>query len=75
MVKNNAASYREFENEQKKGKKNLNFRSEDSNSRFSVIFLPMIWIFMEGEGVKIKSKQASKRDGTLNVELAFCARM
>ena len=25
----------------------------------------MIWIFMEGEGDEIKSKQASKRDRTL----------
>ena len=30
-----------------------------------IIFLPMIWIFMEGEGDEIKSKQASKRDTTL----------
>ena len=32
-----------------------------SDPRFSVIFPPMIWIFMEVEGEKVKSKQASKR--------------
>ena len=37
----------------------------DLNPRFSVIFPPMILIFMEGEGDEIKSKQASKRDRTL----------
>ena len=57
--------YGEFENEQKKDKNNLTFRSGDSNPRFSVIFLPMIRLFMEGEGDEIKSKQASKRDRTL----------
>ena len=40
-------------------------RSGDLNHRFSVIFPPRIWIFMEGEGDEIKSKQASKRDRTL----------
>jgi hypothetical protein len=35
--------------------------SGNSDSRFSVIFPPMIWFFMEGEGDEIKSKQASKR--------------
>jgi hypothetical protein len=49
----------------RKYKKILTFQSEDSNPRFSVIFLPMIWIFMEGKGDKIKSKQASTRDRTL----------
>ena len=47
----------------KKDKFFLTFRSVDLNPRFSVIFPPMIWIFMESE--KIKSKQASKRDRTL----------
>ena len=47
-------------------KKCLTYRSGDSNPRFSVIFPPMIWIFMEGEGDEIKSKQTSKRDRTLN---------
>ena len=49
----------------KRTKKFLTYWSGDSNPRFSVIFSPMIWIFMEGEGVEIKSKQASKRDRTL----------
>ena len=43
----------------------LCFRSEDLNPRFSVIFPPMIWIFMESEEPEIKWKQASKRDRTL----------
>ena len=59
-----AVFYREFENEQN-DKKKLTFQSRDLNPRFSVIFPPMIWIFMEGEGDEIKSTQASKRDGTL----------
>ena len=49
----------------KKDKTFLTFRSGDLNPRFSVIFPPMIWIFMENEGDEIKSKQASKRDRTL----------
>ena len=60
-----AVFYEEIENEQKKDKKNLTYRSRDSNPRFSVIFLAMIWIFMVGEGDEIKSKQASKWDRTL----------
>ena len=32
-----------------------------------IIFLPMIWIFMEGEGNESKSKQTSKRDRTLQL--------
>ena len=43
----------------------MTFRSKDLNPRFSVIFLPMIWIFMESEEPEIKSKQAYKRDRTL----------
>ena len=35
------------------------------NPRFSLIFLPMIWIFMESDEPEIKSKQASKRDRNL----------
>ena len=56
--------YWEFGKEQKKGKKKtfLTFRSGELNSRFSVIFLPKIWIFVESEGDKIKSKQPPKRD-------------
>ena len=37
-----AVFYGEFENEQKKDKKNLTFRSRNSNPRFPVIFPPMI---------------------------------
>ena len=51
----------------KRTKKILTLRSGDSNPRFSVIFPPMIWIYMEGEGDKIKSKQASKRDRTFTL--------
>ena len=49
----------------KEGQKILTFRSGDLNPRFSVIFPPMILIFMESEGDEIKSKQASKKDRTL----------
>ena len=55
----------EFENEKKKEQKNLTFRSRNLNPRFSVIFSPMIGIFMESEEPEIKSTQASKRYGTL----------
>ena len=55
----------EFENERKDNKFFLTFRSGDLNPRFSVIFPPMIWIFMESEEPEIKLKQASKRDKTL----------
>ena len=56
-----------------KGQKKMTFRSRDLNPRFLVIFPPMIWIFMESEEYKIKSKQASKRDRTLstNEVIAF----
>ena len=48
-------------------KKNKTFfilRSGDSNPRLPVIFPPMIWILMDGEGEEIKSKQASERNRT-----------
>ena len=54
----------EFENE-KKNEKKMTSQSGDLNPRFSEIFPPMVWIFMEGEGDEIKPKQASKRDRTL----------
>ena len=57
--------YWEFENEKKKDKTFLTLWSGDLNPRFSVIFPPMIWIFIEGKGDKVKSKQASKIDRTL----------
>ena len=65
MVKNKDMQFFKENLKRKEDKKCLTFRSGDSNSRFSVIFPPMIWIFMEGEGDEIKSKQASKRDRTL----------
>ena len=49
----------------KKDKKVLTFQSGDLNPRFSVIFLPMIWIFMEIEGDEIKSRQGSLKFSNL----------
>ena len=43
----------------------LTLRSGDSNLRFSVIFLPMIRIFMKGEGDEIKPKLRSYDFSTL----------
>ena len=43
----------------KKDKKFLTIRSRDSNPRFSIIFPPTIWVFMEGEGDEIKSRLGS----------------
>ena len=43
----------------KKDKHFLTFESGDWDPRFSVIFPPTIWIFMEGEGDEIKSRQVS----------------
>ena len=47
---------------EKDGQKILTFPSRDLNPRFSVIFPPIIWIFLESEEGEIKSKQVSKRD-------------
>ena len=63
--------YGEFENEKKKGQKILTFWSGDLNPRFSVIFPPMIWIFMESDREEIKLKQASKRDRTFKKSARF----
>ena len=60
-----AVFYGEFENVKKKGQKILTFRSGDLSPTFSVIVLPMIWIFMGSEEDEIKSKQASKKVRTL----------
>ena len=49
----------EFENEKKKDKKILTFRSGDLNPGFSVIYPPMIWTFMGSEEDGIKSRQGS----------------
>ena len=54
----------------KKDQKNLTFQSGDLNPRFSVIFPPMILIFMESEGDEIQSKQASIRDRSLRRSLS-----
>ena len=62
--------YGEFENEQKKEKK-IDLPERGMKPRFSVIFPPMVWIFMEGEGDEIKSKQASKRGRTLPFTLKW----
>ena len=45
--------------------KDTQFCVKNLNPQSSEIFPTMIWIFMESEGDEIKSKQASKRDGTL----------
>ena len=67
MVKNKDMQFfmENLKMKRKKDKKFLTFRSRDLNPRFSVIFSPMIWIFMESEEPEIKPKQASKRDRTL----------
>ena len=57
----------EFENEKKKEGKKFNLPEQGFEPRFSVIFPPEIWIFMESEEPEIKSKQVSKRDRTLLV--------
>jgi hypothetical protein len=54
MADTYAVFYGEFE---KKDKFFLTFQSGDSNPRFSAIFSPMIWIFMEGEGDEIKYRR------------------
>ena len=58
MVKNKDMQFfmDNFKMKRKKDKKILTFRSGDLNSRFPVIFPPMIWIFMESEEDEIKPK-------------------
>ena len=67
MVKNKDMQFfmENLKMERKKDKKFLTFRGGDLNTRFSVIFPPMIWIFMESEEAEIKSEQASRTDRTL----------
>ena len=67
MVKNKDMQFfmENLKMKRKKSKEILTFRSGDLNPRFSVIFLSMIWIFMESVEPEIKSKQASKRDRAL----------
>ena len=60
----------------KKNKKQKKFKKkfdlpERKNPRFSVIFPPMIWIFIGSKEPDIKSKQASKRDRTLSEAKIF----
>ena len=50
--------YEEFENEKKKGKKY--FWPSGAGIRIPDFLIFMIWIFMEGKGDGIKSKQPSK---------------
>ena len=47
----------------KRTKQNLTFRNEDSNPRFSVIFLPMIWIFMKGRVTRSNQNNLLKEIG------------
>ena len=42
--------------------------NRDSNTRFSVIIPPTIWIFMDGAGDKIKSRQGSYNFLTLSMD-------
>jgi len=49
----------------KKDKKFLTFRTGDLNPRFSVIFPPMIWIFMGSEDDEIKCRHGSYNFSTL----------
>ena len=50
-------------------KKEMTIWSGDLNPRFSVILPPMIWILMESEEPKIKSKQASKKECAFGMDL------
>ena len=61
MVKNKDMKFflENFKIKRKKDKKSLTFWSGDLNPGFSVIFPPMIWIFMGSEEDEIKSSQGS----------------
>ena len=61
MVKNKDMQFlmENLKIKRKKDKKFLTFRSGDLNPGFSVIFPPMIWIFMGSEEDEIKSMQGS----------------
>ena len=60
ILKNTQFCMENLKMKRKKDQKILTFPSG-----FSVIFPPMIWIFMESEEPEIKSKQASKKVRTL----------
>ena len=63
--------YGGFENQKKKCKNNLTLSVGIWTQDFSTIFPPMIWIFSEGEGDEIKSRQPSKKDRTLQFQKFF----
>ena len=67
MVKNKGMQFfiENLKMKRKKDKKILTFRSGDLNPGFSVIFPPLIWIFMGSEEDETKSKNASKKNTTL----------
>ena len=54
-----------------KGQKNFDPLERGLEPQIFNHFPPMIWIFMEGEGDEIKSKQASKRDTTLQFNIWY----
>ena len=60
-----------MENLKMKRKKDKKILTWDLNPRFSVIFPPMIWIWIWSEEPDVKSKQASKRDRTLYLPKAI----
>ena len=61
MVKNKDTQFfmENLKIKRKKDKKILTFHGGDLNPGFSVIFPPMIWIFMESEEDEITSRQES----------------
>ena len=67
MVKNKDMQFfmENLKMNKKKDKNFLTLQRGDSNPRFSVIFQPAIWIFMEGEGDEINSRWGSKNYLTL----------
>ena len=69
MVKNKDMQFfmEDLKMERKKDKIFLTFWRGNLKPRFSVIFPPMIWIFMWCVEPEIKSKQASKRDARKNI--------
>ena len=58
-IKDTQFSVKNLKVKRKKDNIFLTFWSRDSNPRFSVIFPPTIWIFMEGKVDEIKSRQGS----------------
>ena len=58
-IKDTQFCVKNFKMKRKKDTFFLTFWSRDLNPRLSVIFPNMIWIFIEGEGDEIKSRQGS----------------